>query len=65
MRRSSHQSVFLAKHSHDGRILVAKCYLQGLRGGRDGLAIRRVPAGDEDEEGGLKEVRENGPETLH
>jgi len=29
------------------------------------LAVRGVPAGDQDEEGGIEEVRQNGPETFH
>lgn len=38
---------------------------QGLRFGGDGLALRGVPARDQDEEGGLEEVRQDGPETFH
>ena len=45
--------------------LIPDLHLQGLRAGGDGLALRSVPAGDQDEEGGLQEVRQNGPEALH
>ena len=39
--------------------------LQGLCRGGDGLAFGRFPTGNEDEESGFQEVRENGSETFH